>query len=52
MLAKVQKLAALQITGGFNITPNITLDAIAGIMPIDIQLKYNATKTTLRLKIK
>jgi ribonuclease HI len=51
MLAKVQKLATLQITGGFNKTPNITLDTIAGIMPIDIQLKYNATKTTLRLKL-
>ena len=49
MLEKVQKLATLQITGGFSTTPKITLDSIAGIMPIEINLHNVATNTAIRL---
>ena len=50
MLEKVQKMASLQITGGFITTPTITLDCMAGIMPIEIRLENTALKTVLRLK--
>jgi ribonuclease HI len=49
MLEKVQKIATLQITGGFSSTPKITLDCIAGIMPIEIKLNNIASKTAIRL---
>ena len=51
VLGKVQKLATLQITGGLQKSPNITLDTLAGLMPIDIFLQFKATKTAIRLKI-
>jgi ribonuclease HI len=51
MLNKVQKLATLQITGGFKNSPNITLDVVAGLLPITTFLEFRATLTTLRLKI-
>ena len=51
VLGKVQKLASLQITGGLQKSPNITLDILAGLMPIDIFLQFKATKTAIRLKI-
>ena len=50
MLNKVQKMASLQITGGFKRSPNITLDVLAGIMPISTHLEFRATLTTIRLK--
>ena len=50
MLEKVQKMATLQITGGFSTTPTTTLDCMASIMPIEIRLESIAIKTALRLK--
>ena len=50
MLEKIQKMATLQITGGFITTPTITLDSIAGIMPIEIRLESMALKTAIRLQ--
>ena len=49
MLEKVQKIATSQITGGFSTTPKITLDSLAGVMPIEINLHNIATKTAVRL---
>ena len=49
MLEKVQKIATIQITGGFKSTPKITLDSMAGIMPIQINLTNVATNTAIRL---
>ena len=52
MLNKVQKLATLQITGGFKKSPNITLDVLlAGLLPITISLEFKASLSTLRMKI-
>ena len=51
MLDRIQKLATLQITGGFTSTPTITLDTLAGLMPIDLNIEFIATKTAIRLKI-
>lgn len=51
MLTKVQKLATLQITGGFKKSPNLTLDILAGLMPISVSLNFKAIMSTLRLKI-
>jgi hypothetical protein len=51
MLNKVQKFATLQITGGFRKSPNITLDVLAGLLPITTSLEFKATLSTLRLKI-
>ena len=51
MLERVQKLATLQITGGFVTTPNITLNLLAGIWPIEIKLELIAVKTAMRLKV-
>ena len=51
MLEKVQKLATSQITGGFVSTLSITLDNTAGIMPIEINLNEQASKTAIRLKL-
>ena len=49
MLEKVQKIATLQKTGGFSTTPKITLDSMAGVMPIEINLNNIAAKTAVRL---
>ena len=49
MLEKVQKIATIHITGGFSTTPQITLDSMAGIMPIEVNLHNIATKTAIRL---
>ena len=43
-------MASLQITGGLKRSPNITLDVLAGIMPITTHLEFRATLTTIRLK--
>ena len=51
LLEKVQKLATLQITGGLQKSPNITLDILAGVMPIEAFLQFKASKTSIRLKI-
>ena len=52
LLEKIQKLATLHITGGLQKSPNITLDIIAGLMPIDVTLKFKAVSlTSLRLKV-
>ena len=50
MLERVQKLATLQITGGFVTTPSITLDLLSGLMPIDLKIEFNAVKTAIRIK--
>lgn len=50
ILGAVQKMAALYITGGLKKSPNLTLDIISGLTPIDVVLKFNASKTTLRLQ--
>ena len=51
LLQKVQKMATLQITGGFPSTPTTTLDVLSGILPIEMKIDLISTKTTLRLKI-
>ena len=51
ILSSIQKIATLYITGGMQKSPNITLDIISGLMPIDVFLRFNATKTAFRLKI-
>jgi len=51
LLEKIQKLATLHITRGLQKSPNITLDIIAGLMPIDVTLKFKAVSTSLRLKV-
>jgi ribonuclease HI len=51
MLQKVQKMATLQITGGFSTTPTTTLDVLSGLLPIEMKIDLIATKTALRLKI-
>ena len=51
LLSTIQKMATLYITGGLQKTPNITLDILSGLMPIDVHLKFKASKTAIRLKL-
>jgi len=51
LLERIQKLATLHITGGLQKSPNITLDIIAGLMPINVTLNFKAVTTSLRLKV-
>ena len=50
LLESVQKLASIKITMGFKTTPLCTLNALAGLTPIDIKIKELAIKSVLRLK--
>jgi hypothetical protein len=51
ILHAIQKTATLYITGGLQKSPSITLDILSGLMPIDVFLKFKASKTSIRLKI-
>ena len=51
LLEKVQKIATRYITGGLVKSPNLTLDILAGLMPIDIYLNFSASKSAIRLKL-
>ena len=51
LLCKIQKMVTLYITGGLQKSPNLTLDILSGLMPIDVHLKFNASKTAIRLKL-
>ena len=42
LLEKVQKIATRYITGGLVKSPNLTLDILARLMPIDIYLNFSA----------
>ena len=51
LLCKIQKMVTLYITGGLQKSPNLTLDILSGLMPIEVHLKFNASKTAIRLKL-
>src|SRR4051794_24856584 len=49
-LTHVQRLAELCITGASNSTSNSALDALTGLVPLDVHLQGVAIKTMCRLK--
>ena len=50
MLNKIQRTATLAITGAMSTTSGEALDAILGLLPLDLMIQKVALKTLLRLK--
>ena len=50
-LAKLQRIAALIITGGFKSTPTANLEIAAGLPPIDLNLERSAAMSAIRLQV-
>lgn len=48
-IGKIQRMAAIMITGGFRTTPTDTLNYLAGLPPIHLQLNHSAFKAAVRL---
>lgn len=50
-LARVQRLAAVAITGAIRTTPTAALDVMCGLFPLEIYIKKIAMETAYRLQI-
>jgi len=46
MLARVQRLACLAITGAIRTSPTAALEVITGLLPLDIHIKQVAMTTS------
>ena len=49
MLARVQRLACLAITGAIRTSPTAALEVITGLLPLDIHIKQVAMTTIYRI---